>query len=171
MDKYGFLMVRYSTPDFIKDIQDGIPEEDLYIPTDENEKYSYGIEDDTHVTLAACLDNDINLDELKALLKPLDEYKILLTNISKFGNEKYDVLKSDVASISLFQTNKDILGKFESHSQFKEYHPHVTIAYLKCGAGDKYLKDPLDKLEYLQPKEFHFSYYDGDGEEKHKTWK
>lgn len=171
MDKYGFLMIRYETPEFIKDIHNKIPKEDLYIPNNKDEKFSYGIEEDTHVTMAACLDNDIDLEKLKSLLKPLEEYTILLTNISKFSNDKYDVLKSDVASIVLFQTNTEITKNFESHSEYKEYHPHMTIAYVKCGTGDKFLKEPLDNLVYLKPKEFHFSYYDKNGKEKHETWK
>ena len=31
----------------------------------------------------------------------------------------------------MYVTNKKILDKFPSHSEFKEYHPHVTIGYLK----------------------------------------
>lgn len=171
MDKYAFLMIRFDTPETIKDIQDKLSDEDLYTSEDENDMNNYGIEDDTHVTLAPCLDNDIDIDKLKSLLKPLDEYSIILTNISKFQSDKYDVLKCDAASTSLFNSNTEILKHFKSHSEHKEYHPHATIAYVKKGVADKYLKDVLDKLEVLTPKEFHFSYYDDNGNAKDIIWK
>ena len=63
MREYAFLMVRYGMPDFAKDIQKDIPDDILYIDPDGSD--NYGKEDDAHVTLAPCLDNDVDLEELK----------------------------------------------------------------------------------------------------------
>ena len=153
--EYAFLMIEYETPIFIKDLQNSIKKEELYFEENSND---YGLEKESHVTLVPCLDNDINLDELKKFLKNISEYDIILTDISKFECENFDVLKCAVKSKTLKNTNKEILKHFDSHSEFKDYTPHLTIAYMQHGMADKYTKNILDKLVHLKPKNFKFSY-------------
>ncbi len=157
--EYAFLMVDYETPSIIKDLQKKIPSRELY--TEEDNK-DYGLEKQSHVTLVPCLDNDIDIDKLKSYLKPINKYDIVLTDISKFECEKFDVLKCAVKSKALKDTNKEIVDKFETHSEYKDYNPHMTIAYMKKGMADKYLKKILDKLILLKAKNFNFSYFDGN---------
>lgn len=157
--EYAFLMVDYETPSIIKDLQKKIPSRELY--TDEDNE-DYGLEKQSHVTLVPCLDNDIDIDKLKSYLKPINEYDIVLTDISKFECEEFDVLKCAVKSKALKDTNKEIVDKFETHSEYKDYNPHMTIAYMKKGMADKYLKKILDKLILLKAKNFNFSYFDGN---------
>lgn len=157
--EYAFLMVDYETPSIIKDLQKKIPSRELYTEEDNED---YGLEKQSHVTLVPCLDNDIDIDKLKSYLKPIKEYDIVLTDISKFECEKFDVLKCAVKSKALKDTNKEIVDKFETHSEYKDYNPHMTIAYMKKGMADKYLKKILDKLILLKAKNFNFSYFDGD---------
>ena len=157
--EYAFLMVDYETPSIIKDLQKKIPSRELYTEEDDED---YGLEKQSHVTLVPCLDNDIDIDKLKSYLKPIDEYDIVLTDISKFECEEFDVLKCAVKSKALKDTNKEIVDKFETHSEYKDYNPHMTIAYMKKGTADKYLKKILDKLILLKAKNFNFSYFDGN---------
>lgn len=157
--EYAFLMVDYETPSIIKDLQKKIPSRELYTEEDNED---YGLEKQSHVTLVPCLDNDIDIDKLKSYLKPIDEYDIVLTDISKIECEKFDVLKCAVKSKALKDTNKEIVDKFETHSEYKDYNPHMTIAYMKKGMADKYLKKILDKLILLKAKNFNFSYFDGN---------
>lgn len=154
--KYAFLMIDYKTPSFIKKLQDIIPKKELYFG-DDGEDNDYGIEDNSHVTLAPCLDSNVDLEKLKTLLSPLNEYKCILNNISIFENEKYDVLKADVKCPNMHKTYEKIKDNFELHSDYKEYHPHMTIAYLKPSLGEKYKKKMLDKIEELTPTNFNFS--------------
>lgn len=161
--EYAFLMVEYKMPKFIKDIQDKIKKEELYTEEDNDD---FGLEKHAHVTLVPCLNNDVNLDELRKYLKPIKDYKIILTNISKFECEKYDVLKCDVQSDVFKETNKTITNKFDTHTEYKNYQPHLTIAYMKHGMADKYCKEILSKLEYLTPTNFYFSYVDNEGNQK-----
>lgn len=160
--EYAFLMVEYETPAFIKNLQDSIKKEELYTEEDNDD---YGLEKKSHVTLVPCLDNDVNLEELKKYLENISKYDVVLTDVSKFECEKFDVLKCAVKSEMLNKTNKEILKHFESHSEFKDYIPHMTIAYMKHGMADKYLEKILDKLVYLKPKSFHFSYVE-NGKDK-----
>ena len=168
--RLAFLMVDFETPDFINELQNKIPEDELYSDPDDK-VFKYGLEKETHVTIAACLDNDVDLDGIKKILLPIDGYSVIVNDISMFENEKYDVLKCNVGSLNLYATNKKILDKYPSHSEFKEYHPHVTIAYLKKGKAKKYTKDMLGKLVVLEPKNFNFSYFDNEGKQKNKIWK
>lgn len=167
--KYAFLMIRFNTPYIIKEIQEKLSEDDLYYG--DGSRSGFGIETDTHVTLVPCLDNNVDLDDIKDMLEPLDKYQTFLTNISMFDNPDFEVLKCDASSIPLFNTNKLITDKFPTHSEYRDYHPHATIAYVKHGVAEKYTKDVLDKLVVLEPKEFWFSYYDENGNEKEITWK
>ena len=160
--EYAFLMVEYETPKFIKDLQNSIKKEELYFEENSND---YGLEKESHVTLVPCLDNDVSLNELKKYLKNISDYDIILTDISKFECEKFDVLKCAVKSKALKDTNKEILKHFDSHSEFKDYTPHLTIAYMQHGMTDKYTKNILDKLVHLKPKNFHFSYVE-NGKDK-----
>jgi hypothetical protein len=162
--EYAFLMVEYETPDFIQNLHKSLPKNELYVENDNND---YGIEEESHVTLVPCLDNDIDLTELKKYLKKLSDYKIVLTDISKFECDNFDVLKCNVNSKALKDTNKEICKRFNTHSEFKDYKPHMTIAYMKHGMADKYLKNILDKMIFLKPKNFHFSFVDKNGNEKH----
>ena len=159
--EYAFLMINYDMPELIKDIHGKLTEEELYTEPDSND---FGKELDTHVTLVPCLENDIDIEQLKKMLDPIEKYVVMLNNISMFtNNENYDVLKCDAHSMVLSDTNKRIKDAFPTHSDYLDYNPHVTIAYLKKGFGNKYLKEMLSPLIVLQPKQFHFSFVDKNG--------
>lgn len=114
--QYAFLMIDYKIPDFIKQIQSKIKEDELY---KEENNDNYGLETESHVTLVPCLDNDTNLEDIKKYLKELENYGIVLTDISKFESDNYDVLKCAVKSKQLFDTNEEILKHFQNYSEHK----------------------------------------------------
>ena len=155
--EYAFLMIDYISNGFIEEIQSKINEDELYIEKDNN---FYGLEKNPHVTLVPCLDNDVDLDKLKDYLDDISEYGIVLTDLSKFECENFDVLKCSVACDKLKETNKKIVKDFETHSEYT-YSPHLTIAYMKHGMADKYLRTILPKLIYLKPSKFHLSFSGG----------
>lgn len=156
--EYAFLMIDYEMPSFIKDLQNKIPNNELYFGTDEEKKDNqYGFEKESHVTLAPCLDSDVNINKLKELLLPLKEYKCILNNISIFENDNYDVLKADVKCPNMHKTYNKIKENFELHSAYKEYHPHMTIAYMQKNISDKYICKLLNKITTLEPTNFRFS--------------
>ena len=47
------------------------------------------------------------------------------------------MLKVDVEGPQLRALNKRLMDEFGTSSEFKEYKPHLTIAYLKKGMGKK----------------------------------
>lgn len=170
--EYAFLMIDYEMPSFIKDLQNKIPNNELYFGTDEEKKDNqYGFEKESHVTLAPCLDSDVDINKLKELLLPLKEYKCILNNISIFENDNYDVLKADVKCPNMHKTYNKIKENFELYSAYKEYHPHMTIAYMQKGMADKYKKKMLDKIEELTPINFDFSYTNDKGIDVNEKFK
>ena len=170
--EYAFLMIDYEMPSFIKDLQNKIPNNELYFGTDEEKKDNqYGFEKESHVTLAPCLDSDVDINKLKELLLPLKEYKCILNNISIFENDNYDVLKADVKCPNMHKTYNKIKENFELHSAYKEYYPHMTIAYMQKGMADKYKKKMLDKIEELTPTSFDFSYTNDKGIDVNEKFK
>ena len=163
--KYAFLMIQFDMPDIFNEIMSSIDPNDLYT---EDGEFSYGLECDPHVTLAPCLDNDCDLDMLKGLLDPVCDYCGTIHNTSIFENPLYDVLKCDVLGDCFFDTNSVIKEVFPLHTEFTDYHPHMTIGYFKKGCADKYLNDFGD-ID-INPKRFHFSFYDDLGDEQHLFW-
>ena len=161
-DKYGFLMVKYDTPSIIENLFKDIDKNDLY----KADSKDYGLEKDTHVTLAPCLDNTLTLVELKCFLKPISLYSATIGQLSMFECDDYDVLKYDVACRNLTEANARIASRYTMHTEFK-YHPHMTVAYMKKGHAKKYLNGLYDCYNaYQTPRYFIWSYYDPNGDQQ-----
>jgi hypothetical protein len=69
------------------------------------------------------------------------------------------VLKLDVDCDVLHKVNKE-LSKLPHTTEYPNYKPHVTIAYLKPGLGKKYLNIGLKDL-YAKPIGIEYSLPDG----------
>ena len=73
---------------------------------------------------------------------------IHLGPLSLFRNRDQDILKVDVDSQDLRHLNH-VLRQLPTTQTYTDYRPHVTVAYLRAGAGDKYLGLP----NHLQGRE------------------
>ena len=170
MRDYACIMLEYDMPEFVKELQKSIPEEELYLGKTEKEKDDYGIENKAHITLVYGLDNKVEFKDLKQYLSPLNDYKTILVNISTFSNDDFDVLKVGAKCPKAAESNKEIMENFDVHTDFDEYIPHMTIAYLKKGFVNKYTKDMLNKIDTIKPFGFNYSYFK-DGEDKNEYHK
>jgi len=144
----------------------GIDEDDVYIkPYDE----SYGLEEQPHVTILYGIHED---DVHPSVVVDMIEQRFLpaavsISEISIFEQDDYDVVKYDVpVTDQLLEYRELIETSFANTQTFPEYHPHMTIAYVKPGTGKKYvtkLKEPFEirfsKGIYSYHKEDH---EDGD---------
>jgi len=138
--------------DKLKEIQDKIDEDDLY--TDEK---GYGFENEPHLTSLYGLHVDeVTNDQVMDIISKYDIGNLVLFNISSFNNEEFDVLKFEVKQDMndyskkddiIYKINKD-LCKLPYTSDYPKYEPHSTIAYLKPGTSDKYIKMFKD-MEYI----------------------
>lgn len=154
-------MIGYDPIDKIISIQNEIDKNDLYY---ENGDYAYkqGLEKESHVTLLYGLYEDVTWDDVKKYLSPLHDYKAMLYNVSSFQNEKFDVLKMDIKSNAMLKTNKLLRNNLPHDELHSEYHPHMTIAYLKPGCAKKYEQKMLDRIISITPKEYMYSYGNKD---------
>jgi len=152
----GCCMIYFEFPD-MPGLHKMIANEDLY--TEDGDR-SYGLEDEPHITLLYGLSKEVKVEEVWDKLKDAKIEDIKLTNVTAFKNEQFDVLKWDVDAPFLFGMNEE-LTKLPHETDFPNYHPHATIAYLKPGTADKYIKEML-ALEYIVSPT-HMTYSMGGG--------
>jgi 2'-5' RNA ligase len=158
-NKLGCVMVFLSLDKSKWDeMQDIIDDEDLYEPEDET---GFGKEKEQHVTILYGLHNDIPDEDVEKEIDKIKIPKIKLGKISSFENDKFDVLKYDVESDDLGKLNEKF-KKFPYTNSYKDYHPHVTIAYVKKGSAKNYI-DKLNKVAEIEvtPDEIVYSKANG----------
>lgn len=155
--EYGCLMVylKIAKEDW-DDLQDKIEDDDLYQPEDDS---SYGREMEPHATILFGFHSDVKDEDIEKEIDKIKTPKIGFKGISSFNNEKFDVLKFDVDSEDMHELNTKF-KKFPHTNNFPDYHPHVTIAYLKPNMDKKYIEKmngfekipiEIDKLVYSKP--------------------
>jgi 2'-5' RNA ligase len=122
-----------------KEIQSMIDDDDIY--TEEGDQ-SYGRENEPHVTILYGLHDDIPDATIEELVDEISPTKLVLKKISIFENDKFDVVKFDITGVSKGRLEK-MNAKFVElphTTDFPDYHPHATIAYVKAGMGKKYVQ-------------------------------
>ena len=159
--KYGCAML-YFDPNTTKEITSMIDTEDLYTEGDG----SFGIEDEPHCTLLYGLHPEVSTEDVENVLNKYTYTTCKCYNPSCFYNEKYDVLKFDISGDMLSETNRD-LTEFPHTTDYPDYHPHMTLAYLKPGKGDKYIKkiEEFQKEGFLHPQYAIYSKPNGEKDE------
>jgi len=153
--EFGCLMLDLNIKGWDK-ITGIIEQKDIY------DAIGYGLEDKPHITaLFGFIPNKVSPEEVeettKKLLQNKEKLKVKLNNISLFENKDYDVLKFDVDSPDLNELNSVLRENFPYKNDHPEYHPHMTIAYVKPGTGKKYIKD-LKKRAVFESDTFSYSY-------------
>jgi hypothetical protein len=155
--EFGCAMLYFSFPE-MKYIHGMIDPKDVYT---EKEDGSFGLETEPHTTLLFGLHDDVSLDDVKNVINKREYKTCNVFNPSLFENEKYDVLKFDVEGENLHDTNGD-LKEFPHTTSYPDYHPHLTVAYLKPGMGKKYLRKMTGLNYELTPQHAVYSQPNGD---------
>jgi hypothetical protein len=145
--EYGCVMLFFDFPEMRK-IQKPIKIEDIYLVEGDD---SYGLETEPHTTLLYGLHKEVSDSDISNVLKEFTFGDVYAHNISLFENPDCDVLKFDIEGDCLFECNEK-LKKFPYTTDFPDYHPHLTIAYLKPGTGKKYIKGNQENPFVLTPK-------------------
>lgn len=154
---YGCAMLYFHFPEMNK-IHNAIHPDHVY--TQEGDR-SFGLETEPHCTLLYGLHEGVTTENVEKVLDKYTYYTCKAYNASLFENPDYDVLKFDIKGDNLHETNKD-LQQYPFTSNFPDYHPHMTIAYLKPGTGKRYVK-MLKGFEYnLAPQYAVYSKPNGD---------
>lgn len=102
---------------------------------------SYGREGHPHITIRYGMDT-VDPNEIKPAFADLGPIKARIGKVSIFETDKYDVVKADIESKDLEAANKRVGETVELPGEtYKDYKPHITIAYVKKGEGKKYIGD------------------------------
>ena len=149
--EYGCLMIHPDIDNQNK-ITSLIDKDDLYQPNNPN----YGIQNNPHVTILYGLHSDVKFDDIRNIIddynSPID---IEIDGIGVFNNEEFDVVKLNVKSDSLHELNKKI-SEFPHTTDYPDYNPHMTIAYVKPGLGNKYLSDEF-RRKFKDVRKFYYT--------------
>jgi 2'-5' RNA ligase len=138
---YGCVMANIDEDDSRKIIDFNyktINEDILY--TEESDS-SFGREQHPHVTIKYGLVKSYTEEQIKKLLHQVTPFNIQVRGISIFENDKFDVVKFDVESPELRKIN-EIFSNLPNHDEYPTYNPHMTIAYVKKGMGNRFVKSP-----------------------------
>lgn len=119
-----------------------------------------GVEVEPHVTIFYGFNLGFKVQKLQGLLPT--EIVLRLGKVSRFECPEYDVLKLDVDSERAELANETIAQDFAAQVTLSqhEYHPHLTLAYVKKGVmkeldgnadfdGETYT---VDRLLYSEPE-------------------
>lgn len=160
--EFGCAMLYFDFPQ-MKDIHNQIDKNDIYV---DPEDPSFGLESEPHCTLLFGLHPEVTTEDVTKVIDGHDLDQIFLAhNISTFDNPNYDILKFD---IGYKIRGGNILGKinnqlrtFPHTNDFPDYHPHMTIAYLNKGEGQKYVDKFKGNQFNLNPSYAVYSKPDG----------
>lgn len=141
--RYGVLMLGLDVPKW-KNIISRIKDNDLF---------GYGRENNPHVTLLYGFKSDVTYETIEPLLSELKPIDIYVKGISIFNsNPEYDVVKFDVELTSELKATREVFEKLPHVKMFDEYRPHITIAYVKAGEGQKYVKEFKNRIRLRSGK-------------------
>ena len=146
--EYGCVMMYFDVPNW-KDIHKLIDKEDVY---DED---GYGYEDESHITILWGLLDGVLDKDVKDILSGIPKPYIELSDIDIFQGKEYDVVKFNVTNQLLTDLNSN-LATLPNEQTFPDYHPHMTICYVKPGKGVKYIQK-LDKPIIIKPTKILYS--------------
>jgi uncharacterized protein (TIGR02996 family) len=102
-----------------------------------------GREDQIHITTLFGLHPEVTADDVARAVADFGPVRYRLGRVSAFygkdSGKDYDVLKVDVESPDLHRLH-DTIAELPNTQSHAEYHPHATIAYVKAGLADNYIR-------------------------------
>ena len=114
-----------------------------------------GRENEIHVTVKYGIHgNDVR--PIRDAAKCFGPIEIVLGETSFFSCEEYDVVKIDVESPRLVELNKIVADSTECTDTHPKYIPHVTVAYVAKGIGQKYSGISIFEGESFEADSFQF---------------
>jgi 2'-5' RNA ligase len=156
----GCLMVLFDLPKWPEFVSKFIDSEDFEPQKWMEDKATY---EQPHVTILYGFDPEVTLDEVKALLMPLEEINVEFKSIGHFGNENFDVVNFVCESEQLRQM-RTVVETLPNEQTYPDYNIHATIAYVKPGEGAKHEGAKFTPFT-LKPSKYLFSAPDGTNEE------
>jgi 2'-5' RNA ligase len=141
--EYGCVMVDYNFSNWSELLQ-SINQDDLY----EVEGKNYGLQTRPHLTLLYGIHEEVTDDQILKCFDGFteDDFKVQIDGVSIFENPEFEVVKLEIDKSSKLQEINRRLSELPNSNQFPEYKPHITLAYVKKGKGQRYI-DPNYKYQ------------------------
>lgn len=137
---YGCVMAQIETEAARKILDfnyQTISEETIYKADEGN----FGREIHPHITLKYGLVNSYPEEQMREMLRNTTPFNVEIRGVSIFENEEFDVIKFDVDGKELRALN-EMFSMLPNHDEYPEYHPHMTLAYVQKGAGNRFIRSP-----------------------------
>lgn len=147
-DDFGFVMLSVNA-NKIKEYQEKIDKEDLYM--DKTESWVEGIVKFPHMTVGAMLRPTVKLSDITQVVQEyfdaesMSRYTLGVNGIEVFENDDkpYDVVVLKVnPSPEMIEMNEKLMA-LGNETEFNEFKPHITLAYVKKGKGKAYIQKKL----------------------------
>ena len=142
---YDYSCLYVEAPDDIKQkvvaLGKQIPDEDIY----EIDNPEYGREEDSHITVKYGFHTP-SAEDVKPFLKGIKGLTANIVDIDVFENDDFDVVILKITSSNMTELHNK-LDKLSNSDEYPEYNPHMTIAYVKKGMGQKYKNMDIGDLE------------------------
>lgn len=160
---YGCLMASI-TPvvgqNIIKYGKQMVPDSHLYTCDDDD----YGRDYEPHVTLKFGFVDELTDDEIKYIIGNTKSFNVIAEGVSCFENELFDVVKFDIKLQDPLISMRKRCDEFKNEDSYPNYHPHLTIAYIKKGKfphviKNKNLNFKVDRIKYSGKSESDKRYY------------
>jgi hypothetical protein len=139
MKNYSYSTIQINLPIFIASLVKywiaGYIDPLILSPDEENGP-------DLHITIQYGLTTN-NGDLVKSIIQDTGSFNIQFGNISLFEQELYDVVKINIKSEGIHKLNKVVTSKLEYITNFPDYVPHCTLAYVLKGHGQQYKNNPF----------------------------
>lgn len=153
--EFGCVMVDYNFENW-SDLLDSISQDDIYKVEGKN----YGLQPRPHLTLLYGLHKEVTDEEIQNCFDEMteDDFKVQIDGVSLFENKEFDVVKLGVVVTDKLSDINKRLSELPNSNQFPEYKPHITLAYVKKGSGQKYVDlnykyqiKNISKIVYSRP--------------------
>ena len=150
---FGCLMAYFDIPNW-DSILNTINDDELY----DDGSGTFGKENEPHITvLYGFHDEVIAEDFIEILEEHGTQFRLKSKGISIFENENFDVVKFDIEPTEEILKLRQDVETLPNTLTYKDYHPHMTIAYVKKGEGKKYIKDFGKKYVIFETDKLVFS--------------
>lgn len=118
-----------------------IPDDILFIDGSD-----FGRENETHVTILYGFIKDLTSEQVQSIIQGTKPFYVQILGTQVFrGNPDYDVITLKVQSPELTRLN-GLSKRFPYVSNYPNYNPHITLAYVLAGKGYKYDNIPARKI-------------------------
>lgn len=135
-----------------------IPSNILYT---DPEDPTYGYDNEPHVTLKYGFEPDLDKSTIAEILKGTKPFKVVLTSLNQFQNEKYDVVKFEVQKCPILTELRRRCDGYPNTDSYPVYKPHMTLAYVKKGTFPHIRENlnvalPITRFKYSGPNGKYF---------------